>query len=359
MSETVVPYSIDSIFRSVGVGSLDRAMADNLYGINHMQNVGMLKSNRDQQGYVFVTRPQLNLQADNIRNYPELYPLLNEDPRSLAKAVRMVLDPRLGVGYNFRKQNASASIPPIYSTLIDNNCAFIPMITNLTKSLTGWPDEVMATKASDPGLLKQSFVVGDGTPKNYENTDLSFNVMNTAGDAVALLLHVWLHYIGAIKMKWMTPYIDSIINDRVDYFCRTYRVVLNERKTHVTKIFANIYGFPTSSPTGMFADFNMDTPFSEQTKEISFRMKSVGFIAYDPRLIRSFNRTVQMFNFSMTDKYREDHMRLIPMGRLREFNHRAYPRINEYTKAMEWWVPRDNFDRSADGETSVGEEYEV
>lgn len=358
MSETIFPYSTDSVFRSMGVGSLDRAMADMLYGINHMQNPGMYKSNRDQQGYVFCTRPQLNMQLDNIRNYPRLFPLLDENPRSLAKYVRMLLDPRLGTGYTVMRKGQPITIPPTYSALLDNELAFIPVLTNATKTISGWNDEVLQTKESDPGLLKQVFVMPDGSPVMNGSLDLSFSVQNTAGDPLSLILFAWTHYIGAIRMKMMYPYFDNIIHDRCDFHSRTYRIVLNEPKTHVTKIFANVYGFPTSNPTGMFADFNAETPFSEQTKEITFHMKGAGMISYDPRLIYHFNRTVCMFNYAMEDSMRETEMFLLPQQDLRNYNFRAYPRINPSTMAMEWWVSK-KYIRATSGteEVGVGEQF--
>src|SRR5574344_1401956 len=78
MADTVYPQSLDSIFSASGVGSLDKALTNTIYGLDYQQNRAMTKSNRDQQGYVFMTRPQLNLQKDNLRNYRELYPLLDE-----------------------------------------------------------------------------------------------------------------------------------------------------------------------------------------------------------------------------------------------------------------------------------------
>ena len=339
MAESVYPRSVDSLFAAIGVGSLDRALTNNLYGINHMQIPGMVASNRDQQGYLFMTRPQLNLQRDNIRNMRELYPLLTDNPASLAKAVRMILDPRLGAGYRYKKANGFGEIPPMYSPLVDNNNCFIPFITNNLISTSGWPDETIPTSSSDPGLHKQVFSYADGIVRHFGEYDVSINVQNTTGDPTSVLLHTWLHYMGAVKEGRMDPYHDYIMNDRLDYNTRLYRVVLDHRREKVTKIMACIAGFPTSNPTGMFADYNRETPFSQQTKEISFRVKCTGFVAYDPLLIHHFNKTVEIFNVAMSENLRESNLILLQPNELRNFNHRAYPRINPDTMAMEWWVP--------------------
>ena len=338
MTDSVYPYSIDEMFSAMGVGSLDKALSNNIYGINILQNPGMYKSNKDQQGYTFMTRPQLNLQKDNLRNYRELYPLLNEDPNSLAKAIRILLDPRVGVGYKYRLNGKDFTMPASYSAVVDPFNCFIPLITNNIVNISGWPDLVMDTSASEPGLHKQVFVLPNGIVQNYGDYDLSLTLQNISGDPSSVLFHAWLHYMGAIKMGKMLPYHDHIVKDRLDFTTRIYRVVLDERKRNVTKIFACIAGFPTSAPTSMFADYNRETPFSEQTKEFNIRLKCMGFVAYDPLLIRHFNKTVSMFKLEMEDGLREYSMTLLDHGRYRENNHRAYPRINPDTMAMEWWV---------------------
>ena len=341
MTDSIYPGSIDTLFSAMGVGSLDKALVNNIYGINHMQNPGMVKANKDHQGFLFMTRPQLNLQPDNLRNYRELYPLLDNDPKSLAKAIRMLLDPRIGKGYTYPKPGGGKGyVTPQKSVLMDNENAFIPMITNNIINVSGWPDEVMTTRSTEPGLHNQVFVSADGMVRNYGEFDLTINVQNVSGDPTSALLHTWLHYMTALKEGRMVPYFDHIVGDRIDYFTRVYRIVLNEQKTHVTKIFACIAGFPTSNPTGMFADYNRETPFSEQTKEISFRVKCMGFIAYDPLLIFHFNTTVGIFKPSMRDKYRDSDMVKLSPNELRTYNHRAYPRIEPDTMEMQWWVER-------------------
>lgn len=339
MADTVYPQSLDSIFSASGVGSLDKALTNTIYGLDYQQNRAMTKSNRDQQGYVFMTRPQLNLQKDNLRNYRELYPLLDEDPNSLAKAVRMLLDPRLGAGYNYKMGSDLVKIPPIHSNIIDNQMAFIPMITNLATTVSGFPDLVMQTDSSDPGLFKQVYVLPTGVAKNYEEYDVTITTKNISGDPLSMMLYTWLHYMSAIRAEaTMSPYYDAILNDRIDYQTRIYRVILNESKTKVTKIFASIAGFPVNSPTGMFADYNSETPFSEQTKEIPIRIKCMGFVAYDPLLIYHFNKTVGIFKPEMREGNIERYMHLLRREELPYYRWRAYPRINPENMNMEWWV---------------------
>lgn len=342
MTESIFKFTKDSLFSASGIGSLDKALTNNLYGINHTQTPSMVPTNRDKQGYLFLTRPQLNLQDDNVRNLRELYPLLTGNPKSLARYIRMLLDPRLGIGYRYKKQGGYGFIPPIECPLLDNNNCFIPFITNNLISCSGWPDETIQVLNSDAGLHKQVFSTADGIVRNYGEWSLSINVQNTMGDVTSLMLHVWLHYMSNVKEGRMDPYHDYIVNDRLDYNTRAYRLVMDHQNIHVTKIMACIAGFPTSNPTGMFGDFSRENPYSSQTKEISFRLACTGFVVYDPILIKNFNQVVSIFNTAMTNKeIREStHVKLKNKDK-NFFKNRAYPRIDPDTFELQWWVPVD------------------
>lgn len=352
MTESIFPHTVDSLFTASGVGSLDRALANNLYGINHMQTPGMVSSNRDHQGYLFMTRPQLNLQDDNLRNIRELYPLLTGNANSLARYIRMLLDPRLGVGYRYKKGTGHGFIPPIACPLIDNNNCFIPFVTNNLISCSGWPDESINTHASDPGLHKQVFTVADGIVRNFSEWDLSMNVQNIMGDPTSLMLHTWLNYMGAVKEGRMDPYHDYILNDRLDYNTRIYRLVVDHKKEKVTKIMSCIAGFPVSNPTGMFGDFNRALPFSDQTKELAIRIKCTGFVVYDPLLVKTFNQSVGIFNTAMRDTAtRESTMIRLTLKNRNSFKNRVYPRIDPDTMDLEWWVTAETYQRYLDDGT--------
>lgn len=93
-NDTIVPYSLDDYFQTTSIGSLDKAIGNNLYGINHRQTPGLVPSNKDTYGLTFFVRPQLNMQSDNIRNMRIFSPLLSSNPLTMQRFVRTTLDPR-------------------------------------------------------------------------------------------------------------------------------------------------------------------------------------------------------------------------------------------------------------------------
>lgn len=344
MSEPIFPYSLDKIFAASSVGSLDKALANNIYGLNNTQLPGFLSSNRDNQGYLFITRPQLNMQKMNIRNLREMYPLLTDDPNSLAKAIKMILDPRIGAGYTIHRSGKSHHVPPTSCNFVDNEQAFIPFITNNAISSSGWPDIRMNTSTSDPGLLKQVVILPDGAARNYLENDITVNFQNTKGDPITLMCYVWIHYMSAVKQNLLSPYFDYILNNRRDFDCRAFRIVLDQNKEYVTKIISTGPGFPVSANIGMFGDFNRETPFSEQTKEISVNFKFVGSFFGDPLQIMHFNRIVGFFNPSMTEQNRLKSMVCLKKAELPTFRHRCYPFIDIDTLEFQWWVKKEAYD---------------
>lgn len=338
-SDSIFPFSLDEYFQSTPIGSVDQAIGNNLYGINHRQIMGLVPSNKDTYGLTFFTRPQLNLQDDNIRNIRKFYSLLTSDDRTLQRFVRTTLDPRLINGYTFRRNTSDVYNAPVLSCpLIDNNQAFIPVLTNNLNSISGWPDIAAPIRTSEPGLYNQVTGQIDGTTDYYEAFDVDASFRNTKADPIIYLFYIWIKYAAYAFEGKLMPYLDFLINNRYDYNTRIYRLVLDKNKDRVTKIAATGAAFPYVVPTGSFFDFSNERPFNDQNKDITIRFKCFGCDMFDDILIKEFNETVVMFNPNMDNSIREEYMIKIPKSALEYFNNRGYARINPDNYELEWWV---------------------
>lgn len=347
MSENLIETSIDAILSNSPLGSLDKSLSRNLYGLDPLQSRSALPANDDTQGFLFVTRPQLNMQKDNLRNFAPMYGLLNDNPNSAGLAVRSLLDPRIGAGYRYLSPGAADGvgyIPPTPCNLINNELAFFPFFTNNVISCTGWEDKTLPTTTSDPGLYKQVYVYTDGISRDYQDRDITITIQNMKGDLSVAVMCNWMDYISQVKEEKMSPYFDYLMNNRCDHQTRIYRLITDKNKETVTKIMATAIALPTSAPFGMFGDFNVETPFSQQTKELSFRFKTVGTIVNDFRLVVAFNGVVRCFNPSMADDRREIDMVLVQRHYLGRFRHWVYPRINPDNLRLEWWTPVERYE---------------
>lgn len=348
---SITEMSIDEYFQTTAIGSVDRAIANNLYGINHTQNSGFIPMNKDERGFVFVVRPQLNLQSDNIRNRRELYPMLNDRDDSIARYTRMMLDPRLAFGYTPPAANSKSRLTDIkYATdkpmscpFVDPYTAFIPAVTNNVTAASGFPDLVLPLWSSEKGLYNEGYFMVDGVYRNYEEYDIDLTFRNTRGDPLMYQFYTWQLYSSMVFEGLLMPYIDFITEREIDYSTRIYRLVMDETKTYVTKIMCTGASMPVSLPIGSMFDFNLDEVYNKQNSTFTVRFKSVGAVYFDPIVARWFNETVVIFNLAMADAYRSQYMTKITKSTMFIFNNRCYPRINPETYELEWWVPNDVF----------------
>jgi len=333
-NKSIIDHSLDDYFQTTPMGSVEKAISNNLYGINHRQIKGMVSSNKDIYGYTFFVRPQLNLQIENIRNERKLYSLLSGLETSIQRFVRTTLDPRLLTGYKF----GDNKIPALKCPLVDMEQAFIPVLTNSLISISGWPDIIAPTYTSKPGLYNEVYAQVDGTSRYFEAFDLTANFRNSKGDPILYLFYIWLHYSSLVFEGRLVPYIDFLTENEIDYTSRIYRLVMDKEKRIVTKIGATGVAFPTSVPTGSFFDYNEEKPFNDQNNEISIKFKCLGVDYQDDILIDEFNKTTIIHNPVMRDGMRENSMIKISRINLNLFNNRGYPRINPDSYELEWWV---------------------
>lgn len=344
-SEPIVPYSLDDYFQSTPIGSLDKAIGNNLFGINHQQVPGLVPSNKDVYGLTFFVRPQLNMQKDNLRNVRKMSPLLTDNLQTLQAFVRCTLDPRLQSGYSFVTPSDSGvqSFATINCPIVDPLQAFIPILGNNLNSISGWPDLTLDAFTSKPGLHKEVYSQVDSISENYEAYNLDASFRNTRGDPILYLFYIWMHYASHVFRGSLVPYMDFISENEIDYNTRIYRLILDQNKEYVKKIAATGVAFPLSIPTGSFFDYTSEKPYNDQNKDITIRFQALGFETMDDILIKEFNDTVSIFNPNMRDSNRSSSMTLLTKNLVGLFNNRGYPRINPTNNALEWWVPNDLF----------------
>ena len=355
--KTKNPKDMDSLDKFVSrtqpIGSIERAIGNNLYGINHRRVKGVLPQNKDEQGYLFFTRPQLNLTNENVRNYRKMIPLLNTNADSVHRYVRCLLDPRLH--YN-----------NITTPHLDHDMVFMPILTNTLKNNSGWPDVVNTSFISRSGIRREQFAMVDGHVDILESFDLDCTFSNVRDEPTTLIMDTWLHYMSAVFEGRLNPYMDFITENEIDYNTRIYRLILTENKKYVKKIACTGAAYPLNLPTGRFFDYSEERPYTDQTKDISIRFKCLGAIYNDDIIVKWFNEAVGIFNSEMrtlnescNDKLkrgaifdRDDPNKGLATGSLEKIpdrlllllNFRGYPRINPITMELEWWASKKDVD---------------
>lgn len=372
----IIDKTLDEILENLPMGSVQRAIFNNLYGINYRQLGNAVPGNRDRYGYTFFTRPQLNLSTVNITNYRGFYSLLTQNKESYQRFTRCMLDPRMG------RDSTDPSLPllskGIVSPLVDMYSPFISVLTNNCVSVSGWPDLTAPVRTSDAGLLGQEHSMVDGATNHYEAYDIDASFRNTRGNPLIYLFYIWIKYETLVFEGILNPYLDMIVENEIDYNTRIYRLVMDAQNRYVTQICCTGASFPINVPSGNLFDYNNDTPYNTKNSEINIRFRSMGFLAFEDIIKYWFNSTVAIFNPDMRrqlhfDKYasahsdsalREDprviyvsasgsyykipHITTsivdiagIDAGAL-SLNHKLIPYINLYTNELEWWTSSSN-----------------
>lgn len=332
--------SIDSIF-SYGstLGSRKAAVTDNLRGFYLAGGLPTVQPNTDRNGYVFFTRPQLNLSAGNCMRTRMLFNLLTRDVKSMQTWVRATLDPRL---YSDLNENAR-------SPMVDNTNPFIPLLSNTIKSLSGWPDLVVQARTSTEGARKETQSVVDGVMEYYQEFDLDATFFNTQEDPITNLFYIWEKYMTLVFEGMANPYPDFIVENEIDYNTRIYRIITDSTGQFVSKMAACGAAFPISLPTSEYANFNRDEPITLGRKDITVRFRCNGAIYYDPILMENFNETVFIFNPKLrnevdTGSIRRNSSDFIKVAAPYQhiFNNLCIPYIDKDTNELCWFVDTTN-----------------
>lgn len=341
----ILSQSLDDFFAKMPTGSLERAIGINLRGIDQMQAPGAVPINKDMPGFTFFTRPQLNMQIDNLRNVRQFASLLSSRPESMQSYIRCMLDPRLMVGVRFRGPSGPYPAGIHYCPFVDNRNAFIAPLTNNLVSMSGWPSISVPINTSAPGLYNESQTMVDGRVLNAEAFDITANFRNTRGDSILYLFYTWALYMSMVFEGKLVPYLDFISENELDYNTRIYRIVTDYTKRRVTKIACTLASIPVGVPTGDAFDIPGDKPYIEANREISMRFACNGVRYFDDLVAKEFNEVVCIFNPDMEDDVRRNLMYKVPYKSYSLFKGLCYPRINLDTAELEWWTSNETASR--------------
>lgn len=323
-----VPETLDDFIQfTQDFNTKERAVGNVLYGLRHDKTPIILPENKDDYGYVFFTRPQLNLSRLNIRNHRTFFDLLTKNKETIHNYVRNTLDPRLykpGSGH----------------PLVDPENVFIPVLTNTLTKMSGWPDRVAPTWSSDEGLRREQYTMVDGTTEVNGVFDLDATFRVFAGEPITMLLEKWVTYQSLVFEGVFNPYLDYIVENTIDYNTRIYRLVMDSEGRYVKKIAATGAAFPINDNSGQAFDYTHDIPYNDQNKEVTLRFKAMGAIYNDPILIFAFNRAVGTFHAGMRAVNNGGASDMVPIPRdiLPVARYRGYPRINPETLELQWYI---------------------
>lgn len=335
----------DEMFSRTSIGTRKSPISEAFLGFNHRGLPSSIPMNRDYYGMVFFTKPDLNMQAVNLRNARAFTPLLTTEEMSTPRAIRCMLDAR----------HTEHANEPFNCKLVDPKQAFIPLLTNLSISMGGWPDIELPSYNSDAGIYGEQIAFVDGIGSIYRTYDMTVNFRNILGDPISALFYYWVMYEQHVYEGLMVPHAENLSETAIDYTTRIYRLVLDPSMRYVQKIACTGASYPDRINVGASFSYESNAMFDSNNQQIGINFKCIGADYFDDIIIHDFNRTAMLSNPDLgdcrvsdtayaSDEYRaQTGMMKVPPEYLHLFNHNGYPLINIYTHELEWWVYKTEF----------------
>lgn len=324
------------------LGNPSMAVSETLHGLNHRGINNSIPINRDYYGMTFFTRPDMRMEEENLSRVRLFDALLTENERSMPRAIRAMLDNR----------HHEKGYP---TSLIDPKQIFIPLLSNQLISMSGWQDVVLPTYTAEPGVYGEVYTHADGVASIYRTYDITANFRNIPGDPITSMFFYWVNYASLVYEGVLTPYMDNLFENTIDYQTRIWRIVLDSSKKWVQKIAASGPAFPIDVPMGARFNYETDMPIN-RADQIPITFRCIGAEYIDDILIHEFNETVCLGNSDMIDVDVNGNsvgMVQVTTEYIQLFNHFGYPRIDPETYELQWWIYQTDFEERA------GEMFEI
>jgi hypothetical protein len=313
---------------------INQSQTLSLFGMSMTNTIPIHGSDGETQGHVFFTRPALRLDDANIRGVREFASLLNSKPASVSRWARCTLDPWLMDRIVANTLGKEVLTCP----LVNNTQAFIPALSNLCTSISGWPSRAVSTYVSKPGKHREVYMQVDGRSRKEGPVDMTLEFARLPGDPVSRLLELWGIYPEYIHEGYMYPYVSSILSWEIDYNFKFYRFSTDITGRYIQKYGTVIPGIIQVSGQGSDMDYNRSNPRKEIPNTVSFPVKFPAVEQNDPAILDDFNRTVLSFKPYMGGKYRDSTMRYVPIKWRKYFKGYMYPWVDLNTSELQSWA---------------------
>ena len=340
-----------TIEQQSGRGSSRSSLSNLFTGFNLRMAPLYAPKNTDSVGYTFFTRPDLNFNKQNLNNSRKLIEVLRAGRSSQSAAIIGMLDP----------ENEIMALDPAHCKLgspfhskvqFDNRMAFIPLLSNLLVSLTGFPDSTLDVWSSDEGLVREQVSYVDSILEINNRYSLSASFRNIEGDPITTFLNFYLDYISGVRRGWYQPRTANILQRRVDYQMRVYRFIMDPTRRYIRKYGIANAVFPVNDTMGAVMNINGNSPLVSDNDQINVQFEAIGAYYNDPIILQEFNDTVAMFNTDMLPLYDsgtsfvprgKDSMMLIDRSEIALFNYRGFPHIDTNSYEISWYVYTDEY----------------
>lgn len=347
---------------SLGKGLPNELLTNALSGFNHRIVTQSLPQHRELQGFVFITRPDINLTEENIANSRFFSWLASKPVESVEFSILAALDPEcpLTNKHGRRGMPTDARIP------FDNLQAFTPILTTQLRSLSGFPDQTLDVWMSQEGAFREQYGMVDSVYEVNNAFTLNATFNNCIGDPVMLYVRGIMEYASGVRRGLFKPKIYNQVSRRIDYQSRIYVFKFDPTGRRVVNWGAAMVAWPMNDNEGSLLNFQADRTIVDDTREVNIQFQCIGARYRDPLLFETFNETVAMFNPDLIPDYGAplptdsgegalqynsyspiggDSLVEISEELLPIFNWYGYPIVDPDTNAFRWFVTIEQYNR--------------
>lgn len=333
------PKNIHDFMRYSGIEDNVAKITNTIRGFKHTEGLPLIGDNRDKAGYTFFTRPLMNLTDRNLKNVSNLDKFLTDKALSIPRMARTLLDPRLVTGLINHKLYKQ---PALSSPLMIDDLAYMPILSNSLKNLSGWPSIKVPTYTSSPGLRKEQWAMVDGPYTVYDTFNLQATFKNITTEPIPTIMELWIRYPSLVYEGVLAQYLDVMWDFAKDYETSIYRFVTDESGRFIKKSARAVACFPDNEDTGKTFDYTLGRVYNDQLSDVS-----VNFVAQiaeynESKTFLDFNKTTATFNpnvyLYLTNQ--PNNMEIIPKDLLHHFDNKGYPIIDLKTNELQWLIDK-------------------
>lgn len=221
-------------------------------------------------GYVFFTRPDINLIKDDGMNITdECFKL-----------------PMISDIYNSR------DIELIRNLKISAGGVFVNPITNFAESLE-FSDTILKTRVSAETSTDWKITFGGRLNESRASNTFNIQYHDDRNLTVYKLHQVWIEYINAATMGRVKPKREHILKRVIDYACSAYMFLVAEDGVTIKYYGKYIGVFPTNLPDSVF---NWNEGDSYKKLDLTIQYQYSFFDPMNPIIINEFNRIARPGN---------------------------------------------------------------
>ncbi len=245
-----------------------------------------LPPNTVNHGYTFITRPKLNLSDGAVASHNILGLLMTKAETSTLYAIRCLLDTKYCSDHISDASKCK---------LVDIKSPFIKLLTNCTRSHSGWPDLTGDPFTTEGGYFNEDQTAFLGYDELNRTYDLSIEFEDIQGGHVMALFLYWFLYMAALKRGRLFPYAEDIDMRRLCYTCSIYRFLLDPSKQVIVSWAKATGCYPTSVPLGAIFNMNSSEVYVSSARNFSIPFKANKIEYNDPLILTDFNTITRRF----------------------------------------------------------------